>query len=74
MFKLLKIVGMIEVAVGMRFPTLEGAVEYGNEWLGDEEHVVQLEIEAGNPEAAEYPTWFAVEDAEGVEVYRSSGV
>ena len=72
-FKLVKIVGALEVEVSTNFPTPEGAIEYGNEWLGDEEHAIQCEINAGNYEAAEYLTWFLVQDSSGAEVYRSLG-
>lgn len=72
-FKLVKIVGSLETIVATSFPTAKGAIDYGYEWLGDEEHALQCEIDAGNFEAAEYLTWFVVEDVTGAEVYRSLG-
>lgn len=73
-YKLIQVVGQVEFITATTFPTSAGAIEYGNEWLGEEEYTVQCEIEAGNPEAAEYPTYFCVEDCAGNEVYRSNRV
>lgn len=72
-FKLICVVGMIETAGIGTHPTVESAREEGDGWLGDQEYTVRCEIEAGNYEAAEYPTYYVVEDADtGAEVYRSN--
>ena len=66
------VVGMVERRSLIDPPDLAVARERGEEWLEEQRYDVQYAIDAGDTEAASYPTYFAVRDLRsGADVYRS---
>jgi hypothetical protein len=66
------VVGHVEIRISQKFGGIDDARAYGNEWLEEQRREIEHAIDAGDAEAAEYPTYFEIFDGnDGARVYRS---
>ncbi|UNC16286.1 hypothetical protein FE249_18920 (plasmid) [Acidiphilium multivorum] len=66
------VVGHVEIRISQKFEGIDDARAYGIKWLEEQRREVEHAVDAGDTEAAEYPTYFEIIDGnDGRKVYRS---
>ncbi|WP_174502033.1 hypothetical protein [Acidiphilium sp. C61] len=66
------VIGHVEIRISQKFKGINDARAYGAEWLEEQRLEIQHAIDAGDAEAAEYPTYLEIFDVnDGTKVYPS---